>query len=156
MTRKREKNPYFVETNYEQCSIILTPAGDLVGEMKSWVEHSGAPPSGAFEVRRYPLDDWSVMLFDFSKDSRRYQAHGSQIVTDYFHGEKLLVHSKGVGISRRLKSLLDGSFQGAPKEKPSPSVTQPSENAGLKKSTPAPGVAQPRQSFLRWLFGGDR
>lgn len=89
-------------------SHFLTRSGELIQEVTSWTELI-IPRVGWSEQDRSTFqtqfDDPCVMLFDFSRDYREFPGR-VHVWTDRDPGRKLLVHAKGVGLSKALKALL--------------------------------------------------
>ncbi|WP_129587909.1 hypothetical protein [Rathayibacter oskolensis] len=106
---KTEKNRHFTEVSTTRTSYLLTTGGELVGEIESWTEHhSPGWSTTPHETRRFPLDEWAVTLFDFDRRNHRSRSGAVEVEANDGRSEKLLVRAKGVGLSMRLKKLLDG------------------------------------------------
>lgn len=93
------------ETEIVRTRYLLKAEGSLVLEQTSWSEwidsrygYSETPK----EVSQVTFDDHAVLMFDFERRTRRI----GNVVTDDTPTEKLLVHAKGVGLSKALKELL--------------------------------------------------
>lgn len=104
----------YQETINEQISFILLPDGALK-HVALYEEEFTSVSKGEHAYRGdrshsvRDLNEWDLRSFDFEK---RYAEHGSHGVGtkwwgDREPGRRLLVHSKGVGLSLALKRLLE-------------------------------------------------
>jgi len=103
--RHTDKTPRYVETERYDIRYLLERNGALTVELVSWSEIMN--PSyweTPKETSSRSFTDADVMLFDYE---RSYYS-SNVTVTDRDPGKKLLVHSKGIGLSKRLKALLEG------------------------------------------------
>ncbi|MDL9978635.1 hypothetical protein [Microbacterium candidum] len=103
--RRADKMPSYTETFRNSIDYLLLRDGTLVVEVVSWSEMLN--PSyweTPKESSRHPFDDETVQMFDF--EPRYYLSRDGNVETNRDHGPKLLVHAKGVGLSKRLKELL--------------------------------------------------
>ena len=94
----------YTETMRNGISYRLERDGSLVVEVTSWSEmlNPGYWETPK-ETTRRPFTDIDVELFDF--ESRYYLSNDRSVETNRDPGSKLLVHAKGVGLSKRLGKL---------------------------------------------------
>ena len=105
-TMKEMRGQVDVQTE-ERYTYALTDAGELTKTCKSWTDCYGDGrywEEGAYE-RTAPFATSDYLVFDFE----RYLKISGSITGDREPGRRVLFHAKGVGISKRLKKVLDGS-----------------------------------------------
>lgn len=102
--KREDKYEGRTETHRNTTDYMLKGDGSLVVRSISWEEHLG---DGYWETPKQTheslFNDSSVMMFDFER--KYYRARG--VETDRDRSEKLIVHAKGVGLSKCLKQLLE-------------------------------------------------
>lgn len=95
-------------TDVSTTRYCLRRDGQLVLRTESYDEFEGPRygsshyAEGTHEFREREFDEHAVMLFDFERGYR----NTGEITTDGIHGRRLS-HAKGVGLSLRLKRLLE-------------------------------------------------
>lgn len=98
------------DTARARMSYCLQTNGELVVAVESWEEkvtREGRYIESQHETSTRPFDERDVSLFDF--EAKYYETYGKKpkIWTNQDNSSKLLVHSKGVGLSLALKKLLE-------------------------------------------------
>lgn len=104
-SRRVEKTRSYTETSRSAIDYLLLRDGSLVVEVTTWTEMIN--PSyweTPKETLRRPFDVDCVKLFDFER--KYYLSRDQSVESDRDPGNKLLVHAKGVGLTKRLKELL--------------------------------------------------
>lgn len=102
--KRVDKNRHYFETMRNEIRYLLKRDGSLIAEVTSWSEMLNP---GYWEtskgVSARDFSEVDVILFDFERNY--YLARDRSVETDRDRSEKLLVHAKGVGLSKRLKQL---------------------------------------------------
>lgn len=134
------------ETTHEQHYFVLMPDGNL-HHVYVWEEelvytnsngHTSVRVERGHEV--WGVDSFSFLrTFDYEKRYSEHGTHGRGTKTwgDREPGRRLLVHAKGIGLSKALKKLLPAAT-GTP---PAPNRSKP---ATPRSGTGAPSPASPR------------
>ncbi len=98
--------------------VLLLRDGSIVNQQVRWTETETPFWTSPEEVTRRPFAIDDVLQFDF--DNPEYRRDG--VATNRERGQKLLVHAKGVGLSKRLKALMT---------KPATQMVEPVRRAGV-------------------------
>ena len=96
------------ETAQSRYYYELRADGRLVNRIDGWTELLGRNVGWTRleeSTREHEFTDDDVILFDFSRELYGHDDGHVRVSTTRERGKKLLVHAKGVGLSRALKKL---------------------------------------------------